>query len=83
METIPTSAVLSKGASYLGNHPDHLVRRIVLAQILVDCRAVKSIEAGILAFRLWAVPQAVEHTVETILRVANERSSRSNGSLHE
>lgn len=79
MDTIPTSAVLTRGAASLGNHPDHLVRRSLLAQILVDCRAVKSVEAAILAFRLWAVPQAVEHTVETILRVANERSRSVTG----
>jgi hypothetical protein len=83
METISTATVLERGAMYLGNHPDNLVRRTVLAQILVDSRAVKSIEAGLLAFKLWAVPQSREHTIETILSVANERAKNASNLLHQ
>jgi len=80
METIPTSTLLDRGAQYLGNHPDHLARRIVLAQVLVDNRAVASVKAGILAFKLWAVPQSKEHSIETILGIANHRAKESNDS---
>ena len=77
METILTSTLLDRGAQYLGNHPDHLTRRIVLAQILVDNRAVNSVAAGILAFKMWAVPQSSDHTIEAILAVANHRAKET------
>lgn len=74
MESISTRTILDRGAAYLGNHPDHLAKRIVLAQILVDARAVRSIEAGVLAFKIWAVDTARLHTVDVILNLANEKS---------
>lgn len=77
MNTIPTSAVLDQGAKYLTNNPDHLAKRIALAQVLVATRAVKSLEAGVLAFRIWAEPTARVHTAEVILSIANERAVRS------
>lgn len=76
MNTIPTSAVLDQGAKYLTNNPDHLAKRIALAQVLVATRAVKSLEAGVLAFRIWAEPTASIHTAEVILRIANEKAQR-------
>ena len=78
METIQTYTLLDRGAQYLGNHPDNLARRIVLAQILVDNRAVSSVQAGILAFKMWAVPQSKTHTIEAILAIANEKVKGSN-----
>lgn len=74
METIPTSTLLDRGAQYLGNHPDHLARRIVLAQVLVDNRAVKSVEAGVVAFRIWATPGSQDHPVEILLDLANKKT---------
>ena len=74
METISTTTVLDRGAQYLSSHPDDLVRRLVLAQILVDSRAVNSVQAGINAFKMWAVPQSKIHSVETILGIANDRA---------
>ena len=73
MESIATTAILDRGVQYLGNHQDHLAKRIVLAQLLVDCRAVKSLEAGMLAFRIWAEPSAKQLDVGVILDLANEK----------
>lgn len=71
---ITTAMILDRGARYLGNHPDHLSKRIVLAQLLVDARAVRSVEAGVLAFRIWATPGSQEHPVEVLLNLANEKA---------
>lgn len=68
------TTVLDRGASYLGNHPDDLARRTVLAQVLVDGRVVKSIDAGILAFRIWTAPEAKTHGVETVCTLADEKA---------
>lgn len=76
MDTISTRTVLDRGTKYLGNHPDHLNKRIALALVLVDARAVRSVEAGILAFRMWALPEAKRHTIEAILGLANEKAKR-------
>lgn len=83
METISTAAVLELGSKNLGNHPDNLVRRTILAQLLVASRAVKSIEAGLNAFKLWSVPQSRELNISTILYLANERAKPNADLLHE
>ena len=71
---VTTEMILDRGAKYLGNHPDHLTKRIVLAQLLVDARAVRSIDAGVLAFRIWSTPGSQQHPVEVILGLANEKA---------
>jgi hypothetical protein len=77
MDTIQTATILDRGVKYLNNHPDSLVRRTVLAQVLVDARLVRTIEAGVLAFRLWSVPGAAErYDVRAVIQLANERASR-------
>jgi hypothetical protein len=77
METINTRTVLDRGIKYLGNHPDHLSKRIALALVLVDARHVRSVEAGILAFRMWALPEASKHTIEAILGLADEKTKKN------
>lgn len=74
MDTIDVSVILDRGAKYLGNHPDHLSKRIAVALVLVDARLVRSPEAGILAFRMWALPQSKKHTPEAILALADEKA---------
>ena len=74
MDTINVSTVLDRGATYIGNHPDNLSKRIALAMVLVDARAVRSVDAGILAFKMWALPESRKHTVEVILTLANEKA---------
>lgn len=76
METIQTITLLDRGKQYLGNSPDHLAKRIALAQVLVDARLVKSLDAGLLAFRIWAEPTASSHSIETILTLANTKATR-------
>ena len=71
---ITTAMILDRGAKYLGNNQDNFIKRIVLAQLLVDARVVRSIEAGMLAFRIWATPGSHDHPVETILDLANEKA---------
>lgn len=72
---ITVETILERGAKYLGNHPDHLTRRIVLAQILVDARLVRSIEAGINAFKIWSLPaESRQHPTEVLLGIANEKA---------
>jgi len=74
MDTIDISVILDRGAKYLGNHPDQLCKRIAVALVLVDFRLVRSVEAGILAFRMWALPDARKHTPEAILALADEKA---------
>lgn len=76
METIQTITLLNRGKQYLGNSPDHLAKRIALAQVLVDSRLVKNLDAGLLAFKIWAEPTASAHPVETILSIANTKAMR-------
>ena len=45
-----------------------------VALVLVDARRVRSVEAGILAFRMWALPDARKHTPEAILALADEKA---------
>lgn len=73
MDIISTTTVLDRGVTYLGNHPDDLSKRIALALILVDARAVRSVAAGIFAFRIWAMPEARERQVAEIFAYANEK----------
>ena len=68
------SIILDRGVTYLGNKPDDLSRRTALALVLVDARQVRSVEAGILAFKIWALPEAKEREITEIFRYANERS---------
>ena len=79
MDTISTRTILDRGATYLGNHPDHLNKRIALALVLVDARCVRSVEAGILAFRMWALPESRTHQLEAILGLANEKAKSDVG----
>lgn len=74
MDSITTTTILDRGAKYLGNHPDHLTRRLCLAQILVDARIVRSVEAGVLAFRMWAVPESRNHPLEAIFTIAEAKA---------
>lgn len=83
METIPTQTVLDRGAKYLGNHPDDIVRRIALATLLVDAKAARNIEAAVMAFRFWAHPNSRVYTPETILGLANDKVRPHANSLHE
>ncbi len=76
MDTIQTTTVLDRGAKYLDNRPDSLAKRTALAQVLVDARVVRSIEAGVLAFRMRAVPGSEQYDITDIIRLANERASR-------
>ena len=76
MKTIDTRLVLDAGAQNIhNNHPDALVRRTTLASLLVAARAVRSIDAGIIAFKIWNHPEAKTHSPDTILTLANERSA--------
>ncbi len=75
MESITTVTILERGAKYLTNHPDALAKRTALAQVLVDARAVRSIEAGVLAFRIWATPGSRDHPIEVLLNLANEKAA--------
>jgi len=75
METISTTTVLDRGAKCLSNRPDDLVRRITLAQLLVDAKAVRNLDAAVFAFRLWSVPESRQHSVGTILAIANDKVS--------
>lgn len=72
--SITTEMILDRGAKALGNHPDQLTRRILLAQILVEARLVRSVDAAINAFRLWAIPASRQHPTEVLLNLANERT---------
>jgi len=75
MNTIDTRVILDCGAQSIhNNHPDALVRRTVLASILMTARAVRSIDAGLLAFRIWADPAAKQHEPAAILALANEKA---------
>ena len=77
MNEILTTTVLDLGAKYQGNHPDNLTRRTTLARLLVDNRVVRSIDAGLLLFRIWAAPDAKSHALEDVIRLANERAPRA------
>ena len=83
METISTAVVLEEGSKNLGNHPDNLVRRTLLAKILVDSRAVKTPEAALAAFKMWAIPESRDHPISAILNIANERSKPNGDLLHQ
>lgn len=78
MESILITTVLDRGTKYLGNHPDQLSKRMALAHVLLDARAVRTVEAGVLAFRIWNTPGAREHTVQVILDLANEKAKHEN-----
>lgn len=76
MNTIDTRIILDCGSQNIHNmHPDALVRRTTLASLLLAARAVRSIEAGLLAFRIWAEPNAKGHEPATILALANEKAT--------
>lgn len=78
MDTIDARVILDAGAAALhGNNPDNLVRRTSLASLLVAARAVKTVDAGIMAFRLWTSPEAKQHAPAFIFNIANERAARS------
>lgn len=78
MSTIDTRIILDAGAQNIhNNHPDALIRRSALASLLVAARLVRSIDAGILSFRIWAEPLAKAHPVDTILNLANEKAAQT------
>lgn len=74
MESIDVTTVLDRGARYLGNSPEHLSKRMALAHLLVDARIVRTAEAAVLAFRLWAVPESRQHPVEKIIAIATDKA---------
>jgi hypothetical protein len=77
MNEIQTTSVLDLGAKYQGNHPDNLTRRTTLARLLVDNRVVRSVDAGLLLFRIWTAPDAKTYPLEEVIKLANERAPRS------
>lgn len=78
MNMIDTRIVLDAGAQNIhNNHPDALVRRTTLASLLVTARAVKSIDAGLLSFRMWSSPQTREHDPSFVFLAANTRVAES------
>jgi hypothetical protein len=74
METISTTTVLERGSKYLGNSPEHLSKRMALAHLLVDARVVRSVDAAILAFRIWAVPESRKYSLDQILALAADKA---------
>lgn len=74
MDSITTTTILNRGARYLSNDPIDLAKRLVLAHVLVDARAVRTVEAGVLAFRIWNTPGARTHPIQVILDLANEKA---------
>lgn len=84
MDTITTESVLTRGAKYHGsNDPLDLARRVALAGLLVDNRVVKSIDAAILAFRIWAMPESREHPASAIIALANEKVKNAKDSVYQ
>lgn len=74
METITTTTILDRGVKYLTNHPDALAKRTALAQVLVDGRVVRSIEAGVLLFKIWAQDNRGDLPLEALIDLANEKA---------
>ena len=77
MNEIQTTTVLDLGAKYQGNHPDNLTRRTTLARLLVDGRVVRSVEAGLLLFKIWAVPDSKNYQLDDLVKLANEKAPRA------
>lgn len=78
MDTIDSRIILDAGvASLHANNPDALVRRSAMAALLVSARAVRSVEAGLLAFRIWASPDAKAHPPTRIFDIANEKAPQA------
>ncbi len=77
MNEIQTTSVLDLGAKYQGNHPDNLTRRTTLARLRVDNRVVRSVDAGLLLFRIWTSPDAKTYPLDEVIKLANERAPRS------
>jgi hypothetical protein len=73
---IELTTILDRGATYLSNHPDHLAKRTALALVLLDARIVKSREAGINLFKIWAEPASRTHTIDALIDLANEKAIR-------
>lgn len=73
---ISLTTILDRGATYLTNNPDHLAKRTVLAQVLVDARVVKSLDGGVLLFKIWAEPASRTHTIAALVDLANEKATR-------
>lgn len=74
MDNVHIGVILDRGAKYIGgNHPDNLSKRIALAWLLVDLRLVRTVDAGILAFKMWALPQSRKHDPLTIVDLANRK----------
>lgn len=60
MEDMLLKEVLDAGARSIGNRPDDLVRRSVLAQVLVRAAVFEDVEDALSAFRFWANPTTRE-----------------------
>lgn len=81
---ISLTTVLDRGAKYQGNNPDNLTRRIALANLLVDARIVRTVEAAQLLFRIWAAPESHlkdaegvrQYPVEALVALANQKAPR-------
>jgi hypothetical protein len=70
------TTLLNRGALYLGNNQDHLAKRIALAQVLVDSRVVRSLDAGLLLFKIWAEPLSRQYSLDALVTLAEEKATR-------
>lgn len=78
MDTIDARHLLDAGAASIhNNHPDALVRRTVLASVLVAAGVSRSSAAAINAFRIWATPLAKAHAPSRIFDLANARTPQN------
>lgn len=76
-DTIQTTEILDMGAKYVfSNHPDHLAKKIVLAQLLVNARHSTDLDSAFLAFKFWSTKEGPGLGTDTILRYANEENSK-------
>lgn len=73
---ISINTILDRGVTYLTNNPDHLAKRTVLAQLLVDARVVRTLDAGVILFKIWAEPLSRTHTIAALVELANEKAAR-------
>lgn len=73
---ITLTTILDRGATYLTNNPDHLAKRTVLAQLLVDARVVKTLDAGVLLFKIWSEPLSRDYSLTALVELAHEKAAR-------
>lgn len=78
MDTIDARHILNAGAASIhNNHPDSLVRRTVLASVLVAAGVARSVPAAITAFQIWNTPLAKANTPTRIFEIANARTPQN------